>query len=79
MKKITRRKFITRGILTAIGLVLIDSLWFEKCIIDWNYFDISKNKSNKIKIVQISDLHFDAIRNFHKSIAIKINAFNDGR
>ena len=74
MKKITRRKFITRGILTAIGLVLIDSLWFEKYIIDWNYFDISKNKSNKIKIVQISDLHFDAIRNFHKSIAIKINA-----
>ena len=74
MINLTRRKFIKRGILASIGLVLLDSLWFEKYVIDWNYFDISKSEKNKIKIIQISDLHFDQLRYFHKSIAKKINA-----
>ena len=73
MTKLTRRKFIKRGILASIGLVLLDTLWFEKYVIDWNYFDISKSEKNKIKIIQISDLHFDKLRYFHKSIAKKIN------
>jgi len=73
MAKLSRRKFIKRGILTSLGLVLLDSLWFEKYVIDWNYFDISKNENNKIKIIQISDLHFDTLRYFHKAIAKKIN------
>ena len=73
MTKLSRRKFIKRGMLASIGLVLLDSLWFEKYVIDWNYFDISKNENNKIKIIQISDLHFDTLRYFHKSIAKKIN------
>ncbi len=73
MTKLNRRKFIKRGILTSIGLVLLDSLWFEKYIIEWNYFNISKSKENKIKIIQISDLHFDKLRYFHKSITKKIN------
>ncbi len=72
--KLTRRKFIKRGILASIGLVLLDSLWFEKYVIDWNYFDISKSDKNKIKIIQISDLHFDKLRYFHTSIAKKINS-----
>ncbi len=74
MTNLTRRKFIKRGILASIGLVLLDSLWFEKYVIDWNYFDISKSAKNKIKIIQISDLHFDQLRYFHKSIAKKINS-----
>lgn len=74
MTELTRRKFIKNGILTSIGLVLLDSIWFEKYVIDWNYFDISKSNKNKIKIIQISDLHFDSIRYFHKSIAKKINS-----
>ena len=74
MKTLTRRKFIKRGFLATIALVLLDSLWFEKYVIDWSYFDISKSKNNKIKIIQISDLHFDKLRYFHKSIAKKINA-----
>ncbi len=73
MAKSSRRKFIKRGILASIGLVLLDSLWFEKYVIDWNYFDISKSPENKIKIVQITDLHFEQLRCFHKSIANKIN------
>ena len=68
---LTRRTFIKRGILASIGLVLLDSLWFEKYVIDWNYFDISKSDKNKIKIIQISDLHFDQLRSLHKSIAKK--------
>lgn len=74
MTKLTRRKFIKRGILASIGLILLDSLWFEKYVIDWNYFDISKSEKDKIKIIQISDLHFDQVRYFHQSIAKKINS-----
>ncbi|RLD26827.1 MAG: metallophosphoesterase [Bacteroidetes bacterium] len=74
MKKVTRRKFIAKGILAFIGLFLLDILWFEKYIIDWNYFDISNGKKNKIKIIQISDLHINTLQSFHKSIAKKINS-----
>ena len=73
MNSLTRRKFIKSGVLASIGLVLLDSLWFEKYVIDWNYFDISKNSKNKIKIIQITDLHIDSVECFHKSIAKKIN------
>ncbi|WP_194852488.1 metallophosphoesterase [Nonlabens antarcticus] len=73
MNKLSRRKFLKRGLLALIGLVLLDSLWFEKYVIDWNYFDISKSEKNKIKIIQISDLHFDQLKSFHSSIAKKIN------
>jgi len=73
MTKLSRRKFIKKGILASIGLILLDSLWFEKYVIEWNYFDISKNRNGKIKIIQISDLHFETLDYFHKSIAKKIN------
>lgn len=76
MKKQSRRKFIKRAMVASVGLILLDSLWFEKYIIDWNYFDLSESDENKIRIVQISDLHFDQLRSFHKSIARKINSIN---
>ena len=59
--------------MAVIGFLLLDILWFEKYVIDWNYFDVSNSNKNKIKIIQISDLHFDQLRYFHKSIAKKIN------
>lgn len=71
--KINRRKFLTRGVLASLGIVLLDSLWFEKYVIDWNYYDISSTSSEKIKVIQITDLHFDSLKYFHKSIAKKIN------
>lgn len=74
MKKISRRKFVKGSVLTTFGLVLLDSFWFEKYVIDWNYFNISKSEDNKVKIIQISDLHFDKLRYFHKSIAKSINS-----
>jgi len=73
MSKLSRRKFIKRGILAALGLFLLDAFWFEKYVIDWNYFDISKPQDHKIKVIQISDLHFGKLRSSHKSIAEKIN------
>jgi len=76
MKKISRRTFIKRGLLASFGLVMIDGLWFETYMIDYNYFDISNHKKNKIKIIQLSDLHLHAIQSFHKSIAKKINNAN---
>ncbi|OUS03589.1 metallophosphoesterase [Flavobacteriales bacterium 33_180_T64] len=74
MTNFTRRKFIKRSVLASIGFVLLDAFWYEKYVIDWNYFDISKSDKNKIKIIQISDLHFEQLKYFHKSIAKKINA-----
>lgn len=74
MTNVTRRKFIKKGILASIGFLLLDSFWFERYVIEWNYFDISKSGNNKIKIIQITDLHFVQLRYFHKSIVKKINA-----
>lgn len=74
MTKLTRRKFIKGGLLASVGVLLLDVFWFEKYVIDWNHFDISKTDHNKIKVIQISDLHFDELRYFHKSIAKKINS-----
>jgi hypothetical protein len=74
MKKLTRIKFIKGGLLASVGILLLDMFWFEKYVIDWNYFDISKTDQNKNKLIQISDLHFDELRYFHKSIAKRINS-----
>lgn len=72
MRPISRRKFIQRGALALIAAIALDSLWFEKYIIDWNFYDISRSQ-NKIRFFQITDLHFNVLRSFHKSIAERIN------
>lgn len=76
---INRRKFMKTLFLSIVGLVgfiYLDSFWIEKYIIDWNEFDVSNNSSNKIKIIQLSDLHLHEIKYFHKTIAEKINSEN---
>ncbi|MCK0125647.1 metallophosphoesterase [Gelidibacter sp. F2691] len=73
MTKFTRRRFIKGGILASLGFVLIDAFWFEKYVIDWNYFNITTSGQQPIKIVQISDLHIDQLRSFHRSIAKERN------
>ncbi len=57
----------------GMGLALLDAYWFERYIIDWNKFDISDGSSNKIKTIQLSDLHLNQIKSFHRSLAQKIN------
>lgn len=73
MNKLSRRKFLKGGLLASVGLVVFNGFWFEKYAIEWNYFDISKSENNKIKTIQITDLHFDKLRSFHIDIAEKIN------
>lgn len=71
--KINRRNFILKLFFGIAGLVVVDAFWFEKYIIDWNEFDLSNGERNKIKVVQLSDLHLISIKSFHKSIAERIN------
>lgn len=72
MKKQSRRTFLKRISFAIVSLLAIDAFLFERYIIDWNYFDLSEN-DDKIKIVQLSDLHLQTVKSFHKSIATKIN------
>jgi len=75
MKKLTRRQFITGGILAGAGLVLADAFWYERSFVNWKEFNLS-NHSNPIKIIQISDLHLRNINNIHRAIAKRINEVN---
>ncbi len=71
-----RRKFIKKLFwfyCGLTGLFVLDAFWFEKYIIDWTSFDLSENRKNKIKLLQLSDLHLNEIKSFHRSIAEKIN------
>ncbi len=70
-----RRKFVKKLFLSLLGLftfIYIDSFWFEKYIIDWTIFDLSRKKKSRIKIIQLTDLHLREIKYFHKSIGAKI-------
>lgn len=71
-----RRKFIQKlflGLTGMAGLFFLNGYWFEKYIIEWTSFDIDENQKDKIKLVQLSDLHLKEIKSYHKSIALKIN------
>lgn len=70
--KISRRSFIIKSFLAFLGLFLFDIFWFEKNVIQWTNYDLSDSDS-KIKIIQLSDLHINELKAFHKSIASKIN------
>ena len=54
-------------------MVVLDAFWFERYIIQWNKFDISGRDDNKIKTIQLTDLHINEILAFHHSIAKRIN------
>lgn len=57
----------------GMGLVFLDAFWFERYIIDWKEFDISEGSGDKIKTIQLSDLHINSIKSFHKTMAERIN------
>ena len=71
--KINRRNFILKLVLGLAGLVVFDAFWFEKYIIDWNDFDISTHPENRLKVIQLSDLHLRPNKTFHRSMANRIN------
>lgn len=73
---IGRRKFIQKlflGITGITGFFFLNGFWFEKYIIEWTSFDIDEKQKDKIKLIQLSDLHLKEIKSYHKSIATKIN------
>lgn len=69
-----RRNFLIKFLIGFIGFVTLDAFWFEKYVIEWNIFDISNRSENKLKAIQLSDLHLREIQSIHKSIAERINA-----
>lgn len=68
-----RRNFLIKFIFGAVGLVFLDAFWFERYIIDWKEFDISDSATDKIKTIQLSDLHINSIKSFHTAMAERIN------
>lgn len=68
-----RRNFIIKFLIGLIGFVTLDAFWFEKYVIEWNVFDISNGNENKLKTIQLSDLHLREIQSNHKSLAKRIN------
>ena len=72
-KIVSRRRFIARLILGLSTIASIDAYWFERYIIDWNYFDISSKDENGIKAIHLSDLHIHSIKSFHYALADRIN------
>jgi len=72
----TRRKFIKRGIIAIVGFVLLDIFWFEKSLIQWKKIDLTNKKNDPIKIIQLTDLHFNGIDTKYKRIAKRINSIN---
>lgn len=77
--RIGRRKFILKlflGLTGFAGLLFLNGYWFERYIIDWTSFDLDEEQKDKIKLVQLSDLHLKEIQSHHKSIASRINREN---
>ncbi|MDT7830294.1 metallophosphoesterase [Pricia sp. S334] len=69
-----RRNFLMKLFLGIAGLLFLDSFWFERYIIDWKEFDISEGSADKIKLIQLSDLHINSVKAFHRSLAERINS-----
>ncbi|WP_422079710.1 metallophosphoesterase [Ulvibacterium sp.] len=68
-----RRHFIKKTVLAVIGLLVIDVFWFEKYVVEWNVFDVSGGRTDKLKVIQLSDLHLRELKSVHKSLAKRIN------
>jgi len=73
VNSLSRRKFLKRSVLGTIGFLFADAFWFEKHFIDWNSHELELS-SDKINILQISDLHLRKLSHLHKQIADKINS-----
>lgn len=71
--KLNRRQFMLKLVLGSISFILLDSFWLETYFVEWTEHDLSESKSNKIKVVHLTDLHLHTIKSLHKSIAERIN------
>lgn len=73
--KLSRRKFIKGGILVALGALIADLFWFEKFFIETKEFYWAKatKETQNIKVVQLSDLHLQAVNYSLRKLAARLN------
>lgn len=72
---ITRRKFITTGLITAAGIAVTDAFWIEKFFIETNefYLGTATRETDNLRLIQVSDLHLQKISYPIRQLAKKIN------
>ncbi|WP_229702433.1 metallophosphoesterase [Maribacter cobaltidurans] len=72
-----RRRTFFKRLLTSVlglgGLMALDAFWFEKYIIQWTDFDLSNGNEEKIKLVQLTDLHLRDLHSGLISVAEKVD------
>jgi predicted MPP superfamily phosphohydrolase len=71
--KISRRKFITWFAIGAPLVGLLDGFFIERFFVETNEYFLSEDGDNKLRIVQLSDLHLKAFDAKAKALARKIN------
>lgn len=64
---------ILGGLATVGAVTVADAFWYEKEVIDWQHFDLSTGREDPIKFIQVSDLHLNELKGFHRGIAEQIN------
>ena len=73
MNKISRRKFIFSGLLTTLGLLLVNALFIERFFIELKEFLLADKREGAVSILQLSDLHLKGIKWKHRLLVDKIN------
>ena len=75
--KISRRKFIYSSLLSLTGVASLDAFIFERYFIEVNEFDLNTSlpPSDRIKAIQISDLHLKSVQRYHQKLCQKITNF----
>jgi uncharacterized protein len=71
---ISRRKFITSGLVVVAGAVATDAFWIEKHFIEKKEFHIGSASSDKIRVIQVSDLHMQSLSDRYKQLTKYLNA-----
>jgi uncharacterized protein len=73
--QITRRKFIRNGLLITAGGLFADAFWVERYFIETNefYTGTAAKNTDTIKVVQLSDLHLNAVTYQLKQLATWLN------
>ena len=71
--KLNRRSFLIKFFFGTVGFLFLDAFWLEHYFLEWNTYDISEGNEEKIKAIQLSDLHLRNIKSVHRSLAQRIN------
>lgn len=72
---ISRRKFITSGLVVFAGAVATDAFWLEKHFIEKEEFFVgtATPQTANLRVIQVSDLHMQSVTNTLKQLAKYLN------